>query len=390
MLIEVHTLTSHAPANLNRDDLGRPKSALFGGHQRGRVSSQSVKKSIRSSSYLQSELKDRTSTRSRILPERIFNDLKAEMNLDGETEKRLRAACEAFTNVIGKPAGTKENEPLNTKQLVFLTPKEIANAKKQIRQLVESDEKLTKTALTTWTSGAAEAIGLHENPGDGIDMALFGRMTTDKAQAFAAVDAAMQVAHAITVHVATPEVDWFSAVDDLTREEGGTGGGHLGETEFNSGVYYKYFSCNYPLLVKNMRGDEKSAAQSLTALLKAACLVTPSGKQNSFASHSPADTVLLIVRDENVPVSLANAFETPVQKNGEGYLPPAREKLLKQYKNLKRYGLNDQAFLFNGTEEAEQALTEVIPAGVIVKSSLDDLFKELRTLLDMHTAEPQS
>ncbi|RMH70127.1 MAG: type I-E CRISPR-associated protein Cas7/Cse4/CasC, partial [Bacteroidetes bacterium] len=39
MLIELHLLTPHAPANLNRDDFGRPKTAYFGGTERGRISS---------------------------------------------------------------------------------------------------------------------------------------------------------------------------------------------------------------------------------------------------------------------------------------------------------------------------------------------------------------
>lgn len=384
MLVELHTLTSHSPANLNRDDLGRPKTALFGGHQRGRISSQSVKKSIRSSSFLQDTLEHATSTRSRTIPEKIFRDLKAELNATDSAEKRLKEVCEAFTNVLGKP----DKDALHTKQLVFMTPGEINRTKSHIRTLVQSEEKLTKSFLKEWVENAAASIGLHENPGDGIDLALFGRMTTDKAQAFASVEAAMQVAHALTVHTTVPEVDWFSAVDDLTREEGETGGGHLGETEFNSGVYYKYFSCNFPLLVENMRGDAEAAVKSLAALLKAACLVTPSGKQNSFASHSPADTVLLVVRKERVPVSLANAFEKPLPKSESGYLEPARAKLARQYGNLQRYGLHDAAFIFTSSEEAEAQLQKALPDSVQIKSTLDDLLAVLPAqLADSTNAE---
>ena len=49
MIIELHSLTSHSPANLNRDDLGRPKSAVFGGVNRARISSQAIKRSVRTS-----------------------------------------------------------------------------------------------------------------------------------------------------------------------------------------------------------------------------------------------------------------------------------------------------------------------------------------------------
>jgi len=40
--IQLHLLTSYPPSNLNRDDLGRPKTAIMGGKTRLRISSQST------------------------------------------------------------------------------------------------------------------------------------------------------------------------------------------------------------------------------------------------------------------------------------------------------------------------------------------------------------
>lgn len=377
LLIELHTLTSHAPGNLNRDDLGRPKAATFGGVQRGRISAQCEKRSIRRSDYLNNQFGHMISTRSRTIPESIFTSLCDTMQPDEKTKERLFAVCEAFANVIGASAGKGKEH--HTKQLVFLTPGEIERAKIHIRATVESDNKLGKKDLTDWTSSAATEIGLGDNPGDGIDLALFGRMTTDKAQAFASVDASMQVAHAITVHTTTPEVDWFTAVDDITSAEGETGGGHLGETEFNSGVYYKYFSCNFPLLVSNLRGDRDTALKALEEVLKAACMVTPSGKQNSFASHALADTMLLVVREQKIPVSLANAYESPIPKGEKGYLPEARTRLLAEFGDItNRWPLEHEAAVFFGTNGGEKQAGSAPTEKVAVKTSLNDLFAFMR------------
>jgi len=46
-LIEIHALQNFAPSNLNRDDTGAPKDAVFGGTRRARVSSQCDKRAIR-------------------------------------------------------------------------------------------------------------------------------------------------------------------------------------------------------------------------------------------------------------------------------------------------------------------------------------------------------
>lgn len=47
MLIEIHMIQNHSPSNLNRDDLGAPKTCIFGGVTRARISSQCLKRSIR-------------------------------------------------------------------------------------------------------------------------------------------------------------------------------------------------------------------------------------------------------------------------------------------------------------------------------------------------------
>lgn len=374
MLVEFHTLTSHSPANLNRDDLGRPKSAIFGGTQRARISSQAIKRSIRTSNYLEELMRDRLSTRSRRIPQMIHDALKAEFNGDASTNERLETLCKGLTEVLGKP----DKNPLHTKQIVFLTREEIERGKSWIRGLMASGSELSKKEKR------AEEIGLSRNPGDGIDMALFGRMTTDDANAFTNVDASMQVAHAISTHTVVPEVDWFTAVDDIVTGESETGSGHLGEVEFNSAVFYKYFSCNLPLFVKNLNGAQDEALDALATVLDASCRVTPTGKQNSFASHSLADTALLVIRQQRIPVSLANAFERPVgrdsREEGKGYLDESRARLATHYADLVgSYNLDDTAILFTTSSEVRQRLSEALPEGTHVVSSLHDMFEAMKT-----------
>lgn len=375
MLIELHSLTSHAPANLNRDDLGRPKSAVFGGANRARISSQAIKRSIRTSNHLAEQMNDRLSTRSRKIPQLIYNDLQKEHGDNAALMERVGDLCKGFSNVLGK---ADKKDPMMTSQIVFLTPGEIERAKQHILNIARGDEKLTAAFIKKFSENTAAEIGLNKNPGDGVDMALFGRMTTDDANAFASIDASMQVAHAISTHAVVPETDWFTAVDDFTTGEEDRGSGHIGEVEFNSAVFYKYFSCNLPMLVKNMNGAAAEAAQALAAVLDAACRTTPSGKQNSFASHSLADTVLLVRRDQRIPVSLANAFERPVEGD-TGYLEKSRERLVDHYKHISgSYGLNDKAAFFCLDPNAREELQAELPEGTTVVSSLNDLFNWLK------------
>ena len=142
MLIELHTLTAHAPSNLNRDDFGRPKTALFGGTERARISSQSLKRAIRTSDYLKSQLEGRISTRSRDIPKLIHDRLAKRYDGDEEKQERLRQACEAVTHALGKPDSARsknkdKDEPLlYLKQIVFLTPGELDRLEKVVAEKV--------------------------------------------------------------------------------------------------------------------------------------------------------------------------------------------------------------------------------------------------------------
>lgn len=342
MLIELHTLTAHAPSNLNRDDFGRPKTALFGGTERARISSQSLKRAVRTSDYLRKQLDGRLSTRSRDIPQMIYNRLAPRYEGDSAAVERLEQACQAVTHALGKPDAKRG--PLHISQIVFLTPDELERLEAVVVEKVENGGKLA-APKTLGNTLAAEA-GLDQKPRDAVDMALFGRMTTDDANAFADVEAAMQVMHPISTHTTITETDYFTAVDDVPTSDDERGSAHLNELDFNSAVYYKYFSCDFDRLAGNLK-DRESAIEALITFLDAACRIAPSGKQNSFASHSMASAALLVVREAKTPCSLAEAFERPVPPSEEGFLARSLQRLATHYCTIVRdYAFDDRAALY--------------------------------------------
>ncbi len=380
MLVELHLLTPHAPSNLNRDDFGRPKTALFGGTERGRISSQALKRAIRKSGFVADRLGGKISTRSLHIPQLIYDAVKSrwkDEDINDAQLARLGVVCEAVAHGLGKPEkANKEDEySLKTSQIVFLTKKEIAHLTDFVVRTVESDTKLTNAEIKKLGEKVAIESGLNTRPSDGVDVALFGRMTTDKSNSFKGVDAAMQVAHPIATHTTTTETDYFTAVDDWNVDTGERGSGHIGELDFNSAVYYKYFSCNFSLLKENLGNDASAALEALEVFLEAACRVSPSGKQNSFASHSPADAALLIVRSSKMPCSLAAAFERPVPATEEGYSKASLGRMLTRYARLvTAYEFDDKAIAF--------ALEEELPDGPYGRADkLSQLWKFLRDVL---------
>ncbi len=301
MLVEIHMIQNHAPSNLNRDDTGSPKDCLFGEALRARISSQCVKRSIRRSELFASELAEHLAVRTRRLPQEVKKALLERGSTQDEAEL-------VALKVSGLGSG-KESDALETRQLVFLDPAEVSTLASQAKRLLDrlgADQfRLLKTE-----DFEKELAGVLPRS---VDIALFGRMTTSAF--FEDVQASIQVAHPFSTHRVEKQFDYFTAVDDLVEEADEVGAGMIGDVEFNSATYYKYFSLHWEGFVRNLGGTDESAETAATALkafLQAAALTTPTGKQNSFAAHNPPDAVLVEVKERNVPISYANAFVKPV------------------------------------------------------------------------------
>ncbi|MES3676105.1 type I-E CRISPR-associated protein Cas7/Cse4/CasC [Halomonas elongata] len=288
--VQLHLLTSYPPANLNRDDLGRPKTAIMGGAKRLRVSSQSLKRTWRTSALFEEALGQHRGMRTKQV------GIQAEKRLQekGVQEKDARAWAIEIANIFGDVAKGE----LETSQLVHIGPEEQAAVDALVEKLADENRAPEKQDLDL----------LRHNP-SAVDIALFGRMLA-ASPAFN-VEAACQVAHAITVHAAEVEDDYFTAVDDLNTGDEHRGAAHVGEAGFGAGLFYSYVCIDRQQLVENLGGKEELADQAIAALVEAAVKTSPKGKQNSFGSRAHASYVLAEQGDQQ-PRSLSAAFLRPV------------------------------------------------------------------------------
>ena len=331
MLIEIHMLQNYAPSNLNRDETGSPKDCVFGGVRRGRISSQSLKRSIRRSEIFQTAFSTGLlGIRTRRLPEEVGKILVAN-KISDELVNIAKGKVTGFGNKDGK-----ENADGITAQVMFLSKQDIqsvANVLQQIIKECDFDVKKFKAVKTVEIQKRAELKGYRPiTP----DIALFGRMITSPA--FEDIQASMQVAHAISTHSLKREFDYYTAVDDLNacaqtdaeEKDDIAGAGMIGDVEYNSSLYYKYYSLDVDGIKSNLMGladsnrakniteEDKEAAEELVkktidTFLTAAVFASPTGKQNSFAAHQLPEAILIEIRPKKVPVSYANAFLKPIK-----------------------------------------------------------------------------
>jgi CRISPR system Cascade subunit CasC len=340
--INFHVLISHSPSCLNRDDMNMQKTAVFGGVNRVRVSSQSLKRAIRTSAYYGQHLGE-PSVRTRDLTRlqtRFTEALK-----DRYDAARVAQALEWISGKEGIAGGTGSDAvaPWTLEEVAHFCELlgEEGQDPKKLEKQIEKDARPFRAAM-------AQAV----------DIALSGRMATSGLMSNLPVDGAMAIAHAITTHAVEPQdVDWFTAVDDLTSDAGETGAGHLDTQQFSSGVFYRYASLNLKQLqvnlglIENMKSEEtaESRAQALAIarhVLHLLATVVPSAKQQSFAAHNLADFAVASFADQ--PISLANAFEEPIKRDRNGgFLKPSITALATYWARINAaYGLDETARAF--------------------------------------------
>jgi CRISPR system Cascade subunit CasC len=336
--IQLHLLTAYPPSNLNRDDLGRPKTAIVGGTGRLRISSQSLKRAWRTSEHFESALGEFKGKRTKRMGEEIHRRL-----LEKEVkEKDAEKWSSTIAGVFGK---VKKDKPLEIEQLAHVAPAEWDAVMALADKLGGEQREPEKDELNL----------LRQKP-KAVDIALFGRMLASS-PAFN-VEAAAQVAHAITVNPVKIEDDFFTAVDDLNTHEEDAGAGHMGDAGFASGVFYQYICINRDLLVENLQDDESLANQAIVALLESAAKVAPTGKQNSFASRAYT-SYLLAEKGSQQPRSLSVAFLKAMR--GADPLEQAIDKLEEQQANFdKVYGDCADARKKLNAQSGEGSLQEII------------------------------
>ncbi|WP_234554304.1 type I-E CRISPR-associated protein Cas7/Cse4/CasC [Thermus caliditerrae] len=336
-LLEVHVIQTVAPSNLNRDDTGSPKDALFGGFRRARISSQAQKRAVRVAfregligEFTEAELAIRT---QRLIRERLIPLLVGR----GIAEQDALAASKRLLELMKKQekgSFFKKDDPEKTSYLLFLGSEEV-------RRLVDLIHREMQKLLTGTLSDKERKHFLNElldilNGGKAVDLALFGRMLADRPEF--GVDAACQVAHALSTHKVDREFDFYTAVDDLNPKED-TGAGMMGDVEFYSATMYRYAVVNLDKLLENLQGDQELARKGALAFLEAFALTLPSGKQNSFAAHNPP-LFLAFRAGVGMPRNLATAFERPIwPKEGKALSDLSVEALAREWAKFDRaYG----------------------------------------------------
>lgn len=298
-IIDVHVLQTVPPSNLNRDDTGSPKSARYGGVQRARVSSQAWKRATRKAF---DDLLDRTElgVRSKRLVELLTDEIAEQDPALAERGDELAKAVLAAVNIkVSAPKG-KKDVPDESGYLVFLSNRQVtalgALAVEHGRTGAPIDKKAARKAADSEHS---------------VDVALFGRMVAEDTDLN--VDAAAQVAHALSVHAVETEYDYFTAVDDHKQADADedAGAGMIGTVEFNSSTLYRYATVDVDRLRDNL-GDAKATRRAVEAFVRGFVGSMPTGKQNTFANRTLPDAVLVVLR-ETQPINMVGAFEEAVR-----------------------------------------------------------------------------
>ncbi|MFF4652598.1 type I-E CRISPR-associated protein Cas7/Cse4/CasC [Streptomyces sp. NPDC001380] len=349
IILDVHALQNVPPSNINRDDTGAPKTAVYGGVTRARVSSQAWKRATRrhfDEILDPAELGVRTKRVAELLAERI-TALKPE--LEEAPAEALAIAAEVLQTATGSKieppkrkveAARKSGDPApapESSYLMFLSARQLDHL---AALAVEGSADIKAFLKDKEAKARAKKIadGRHS-----VDIALFGRMVADSTDIN--VDAAAQVAHALSVHRTETESDYFTAVDDRNTDAE-PGAGMIGTVDFNSATLYRYAAVDVDLLERNLgKGldPEESPAtpvrRAVEAFLDGFVSSLPTGKINTFGNHTLPDAVVVKLRATR-PVSFVSAFEKPVTADASsGHMEQACARLADYVPEIERaYG----------------------------------------------------
>jgi CRISPR-associated protein Cas7/Cse4/CasC, subtype I-E/ECOLI len=319
LYVDFHIIQTVPPSCLNRDDTNSPKTAIYGGVRRARVSSQAWKKATR-------DMFDGRGIRTKNVVDVIAEKLDGDMKL---AEKIITSA--------GISLKDKQSKAL------FLLSDAQASALAEVAKSGSFDKKEAQLAL---------------NSSPSIDIALFGRMLADDPKLN--IDAACQVAHAISTHKVDTEFDFFTAIDDRSPGDN-AGAGMMGTIEYNSATLYRYATIAAHDLQKLLGGSGENTAKAVCEFADAFTRSMPTGKQNTFANRTLPDYVLITLREDQ-PVNLAGAFESPVKSN-DGYASRSVQQLVKYadevYSKWCEKPLADDTYIVGETGSLKEILEKI-------------------------------
>lgn len=319
---ELHILQSVPVSCLNRDDNNSPKTAVFGGVQRARVSSQSWKRAIRLRAKEASPLFTGERTKLIVSPlQSIFTEL-------GRTPAEAEQDALVMAGYLATLDKGKSKEQMKVKTLVFTSPAELralaehylaADGKKPDDKAKKAVQKLKNSDILK----------------DAADIALFGRMVANDPSL--TLEGAALFSHALSTHRSDNELDFFTAVDDLQPLDQ-TGAGMVDVLEFTSATYYRFIALNLDMLSDSahLGAMTQEERRGVVRVFMESCLTAlPGARKNSMNAATLPGYVLGVVRDQGHPVQLINAFENPIRANGKGLMQASVAALQAEYDTLE-------------------------------------------------------
>lgn len=302
--LTIHIVTSVPYSNLNRDDAGTPKNVRRGGVTCALLSSQSIKKGIRTKYENTSADK---SVRSGQLVEVICSRA-AEITPEVD-EKALVKEAKKLIGTLTKTAEVAEG------------------AQESDRSIWLSDEEI-EVAAAQIAANASDGTFIENGRTGSLAIAAFGRMFAAAPQK--GTEAALSVSPAVTTHGVQIATDYFSTTDDIREQNRDTGATFLGVAQYTTGVFYRTVTIDKQQLKDSWTGfNSDESGKNLHALIDAIIYGLPRGKQHSTAPFvQPA-----LVFAEEQQYRCAYDFETPVKpdKAEGGYLIPTMTELDRQY-----------------------------------------------------------
>ena len=372
LFLDIHVIQTLPPSNINRDDTGSPKTAVYGGVRRARVSSQAWKKAMRD--YFKDKADNGyLGVRSKRIVEYVAKKiLEIDETLSfGEAEKK---SLEAFTS-----AGFTVTEENKLPTLFFLGDRQASD--------------FARAAI----DNVKDAAILHKIIKDNvsIDIALFGRMIADKdlnrviskenekskkiidngenkvSRISLNEDASAQIAHAISTHGVQTEFDYFTALDDLSKDAK-PGAAMIDTIEYNSSTLYRYGNVALHEFYHQMKENKEETKKAIILFVEAFLKSLPSGKINSFANQTIPSSVVVSLRKDR-PVSLVSAFETPIKTklSQEGYVNESIEAMFKEYQKIQRFVDKPEISFYLNLSEGH------VLEGAKEESNLSDLLNDL-------------
>jgi CRISPR system Cascade subunit CasC len=355
--LELHIIQSVPVACLNRDDLNSPKTAVFGGVQRARVSSQSWKSAIRKRTKESDFGNLFSGNRTRLMVGELVERL-VKKNVVKDTAVVIAEHIAGIVETLDSKLDSKGYKKIKT--AMFFSPAEYDALVDAVNENILRHAKEVHAAGAEDTSkrNDAEKKALEERRKNAVkalekafsakamkdaiksvhlmdagDIALFGRMVANDHSL--TVEAASMFSHALSTHRAENEIDFFAAVDDLQPKEE-SGAAITSTLEYNSATYYRFAALNLDMLADEDHLQSLTAAKRksvVRSFLEATITAIPVARKNSMNANTLPDYVFGVVREQGHPIQLVNAFETPV-RSSNGYVNSSIDLLKKEYKKL--------------------------------------------------------